>query len=41
MPDNPKFARYSQTHFVMRHIISIVIGFGVALLAFQVPLVMG
>lgn len=40
MPDNPKFARYSQTHFVMRHIISIVIGFGVALLAFQVPLEM-
>jgi cell division protein FtsW len=38
MPDNPKFARYAQTHFVFRHIISIVIGFGVALLAFQVPL---
>jgi cell division protein FtsW len=38
MPDNPKFARYSQTHFLMRHIISIAIGFGVALLAFQVPL---
>ena len=35
MPDNPKFARYAQTHFVFRHIISIVIGFGVALLAFQ------
>ena len=28
MPDNPKFAKYSQTHFVMRHIISMVIGFG-------------
>jgi len=38
MPDNPKFARYSQTHFLVRHIISISIGFGVALLAFQVPL---
>ena len=38
MPDNPKFARYSQTHFLMRHVISIAIGFGVALLAFQVPL---
>ncbi len=38
MPDNPKFARYAQTHFLMRHIISIAIGFGVALLAFQVPL---
>ena len=38
MPDNPKFAKYSQTHFLVRHIISIAIGFGVALLAFQVPL---
>jgi cell division protein FtsW len=38
MPDNPKFAKYSQTHFLVRHIISISIGFGVALLAFQVPL---
>ncbi|NDE23590.1 MAG: putative lipid II flippase FtsW [Betaproteobacteria bacterium] len=38
MPDNPKFARYAQTHFLVRHVISIVIGFGVALLAFQVPL---
>lgn len=38
MPDNPKFAKYSQTHFVMRHIISMVIGFGVALLVFQIPL---
>ena len=38
MPDNPKFAKYSQTHFLVRHIIAISIGFGVALLAFQVPL---
>ena len=38
MPDNPKFARYSQTHFLMRHIISMLIGFGVALLVFQIPL---
>jgi cell division protein FtsW len=38
MPDNPKFAKYAQTHFLVRHVISIVIGFGVALLAFQVPL---
>ena len=40
MPDNPKFARYAQTHFLVRHVISILIGFGVALLAFQVPLEM-
>ena len=38
MPDNPKFAKYSQTHFLMRHIISMLIGFGVALLVFQIPL---
>ena len=38
MPDNPKFARYAQTHFLVRHVVSISIGFGVALLAFQVPM---
>jgi len=38
LPDSPKFARYAQTHFVFRHIISLLIGFAVALLAFQVPL---
>ena len=40
MPDNPRFARYAQTHFLMRHIISLVIGCAVALLAFQVPALM-
>ncbi len=38
LPDSPKFARYAQTHFVLRHIISIGVGFAVALLAFQVPI---
>ncbi len=38
MPDNPKFARYAQTHFLVRHVVSIAIGFAVALLAFQVPM---
>ena len=38
MPDNPKFARYTQTHFLFRHVVSIAIGFAVALLAFQVPM---
>jgi cell division protein FtsW len=38
MPDNPKFSRYAQTHFLVRHVVSLVIGFAVALLAFQVPL---
>ncbi|CAN7470475.1 putative lipid II flippase FtsW [Polaromonas sp. LjRoot131] len=38
MPDNPKFARYAHTHFVTRHIVSLVVAFIVAVLAFQVPL---
>jgi cell division protein FtsW len=36
MPDNPKFSRYSQTHFLSRHVMSMVVGFILALLAFQV-----
>ena len=38
MPDNPKFARYAHTHFLTRHILSLVIAFIVALLTFQVPI---
>ena len=38
MPDNPRFARYAQTHFLTRHIVSLVMGCAVALLAFQVPM---
>ena len=38
MPDNPRFARYAQTHFLTRHIISLVLGCAVALLAFQIPM---
>ena len=38
MPDNPKFARYAQTHFLLRHVVSIAIGFAVSLLAFQMPM---
>ena len=37
MPDNPKFARYAHTHFLTRHVLSLVVAFVVALLAFQVP----
>ena len=37
MPDNPKFARYAHTHFLMRHVLSLVVAVVVALLAFQVP----
>jgi cell division protein FtsW len=36
MPDNPRFSRYSHTHFLFRHVISMVVGCIVALLAFQV-----
>ncbi len=38
MPDNPKFAGYSHTHFLSRHILSITAALVAALLAFQVPL---
>ncbi|MBU3738615.1 MAG: putative lipid II flippase FtsW [Rhodoferax sp.] len=37
MPDNPRFARYTHTYFVARHLAWIVLGFIGALLAFQVP----
>jgi len=38
MPDNPRFARYAQTHFLTRHIVSLGLGGVVALLAFQIPM---
>ncbi len=38
MPDNPKFARYAHTHFLMRHMLSLCVAVVVAVLAFQVPL---
>ncbi|MDO9359793.1 MAG: FtsW/RodA/SpoVE family cell cycle protein, partial [Polaromonas sp.] len=38
MPDNPKFARYAHTHFLLRHALSLGVAFMVALLAFQVPI---
>jgi cell division protein FtsW len=37
MPDNPKFARYSHTYFLVRHAGFMAIAFMVALLAYQVP----
>ncbi|NVO06885.1 MAG: FtsW/RodA/SpoVE family cell cycle protein, partial [Rhodoferax sp.] len=37
MPDNPRFANYAHTHFLVRHIASIGVAFVAALLAFQVP----
>ncbi len=38
MPDNPKFARYAHTHFLTRHVLSLIVAFVVAVLAFQVPM---
>src|SRR5690606_22650171 len=38
LPDNPRFAAYTHTHFVLRHALSMAIGMVTALLAFQVPL---
>jgi cell division protein FtsW len=37
MPDNPRFANYTHTHFLVRHILSIAVAVVAALLAFQVP----
>ncbi len=37
MPDNPKFSRYTPTHFLTRHLISVVVAFVAALIAFQTP----
>ncbi|MES2412563.1 MAG: putative lipid II flippase FtsW [Pseudomonadota bacterium] len=38
MPDNPRFSRYAHTHFLTRHLFSLVVAFVVAVLAFQVPI---
>jgi cell division protein FtsW len=38
MPDNPKFARYEHTHFLLRHLFSLTVALVVAVLAFQIPM---
>ena len=38
LPDNPRFANYASTHFVIRHGFFICIGLVAALVAFQLPL---
>jgi cell division protein FtsW len=38
MPDNPKFARYAHTHFLTRHVFSLVVASIVAFVAFQIPI---
>ena len=37
LPDNPKFARYSHTHFLLRHLLWLAVSFVAALIAFQIP----
>jgi len=38
MPDNPKFAKYTQMHFLTRHIVSLLIASMAGLIAYQVPI---
>ena len=38
MPDNPRFANYAHSHFLVRHLASIGVAVVFALLAYQVPL---
>ena len=38
MPENPKFSRYTHTHFLLRHVISVAVAFVAALIAFQIPI---
>jgi cell division protein FtsW len=37
LPDNPRFARYQPTHFLVRHLLSLAIGFVAALVVVQLP----
>jgi cell division protein FtsW len=38
MPDNPKFSRYSHTHFLVRHALSLGVAVLAACIAFQIPI---
>jgi len=38
LPDGPKYARYSSSHFLVRHAISIGLAFVVGIKAFRVPI---
>jgi cell division protein FtsW len=37
MPDNPKFERYAHTHYLLRHVLSLLTAFVAALVVFQIP----
>lgn len=38
MPENPRFANYTHTHFLVRHVASIAVAFVAALITFQIPI---
>ena len=38
LPDSPRFANYAPTHFVMRHLLSIVIAISVSAVVTQIPM---
>ncbi|MBX3637026.1 MAG: putative lipid II flippase FtsW [Rubrivivax sp.] len=38
LPDNPKFAAYSQTFFLQRHLVAMLIGLVAALVTLQIPI---
>jgi cell division protein FtsW len=38
MPDNPKFARYSQLHFFNRHVMSLTIACTAGFIVYQIPM---
>jgi cell division protein FtsW len=38
MPDNPKFAKYTQLHFLNRHLLSLVIAVIAAWMAYKIPM---
>lgn len=40
MPENPRFARYTHSYFLVRHALWLVMAFVAALLAYQVPMLL-
>lgn len=38
LPDNPRFANYSHTHFVLRHVFAMLLGMLAAWVVFQMPM---
>ncbi len=38
LPDSPRFANYRPTHFLVRHLLAIGLGIGIAVFAFSVPM---